>query len=635
MTWHTDNQRQLVQAFASIRSVLHHHIDPAAPVPIAPEMTPDGALAQLAHDFALTPFERDLLLLCAAVELDGDVARLCAEANNGQHTPTFSLALAALSDPHWDALSPARPLRRWHLIELGPGAALTNSPLRIAESVLHTIAGVPTLDERLLRLVEPVPVETALPPSHAQIAARVANSWRHSQGKLPLIQLYGTGIRAARTIAAAACAEIGLALFGLTAVRLPHGVGEIDQLARLWQRDALLNTAALLIEIDDLDSEEQARAALALAEQIGGVTLLATRERRALRRTSVAFEMSRAPQQEQRARWRAELGTWGAALNGQIDEIAAQFSLDTSAIEQVSSSVTAEMSAATPASELRQMIWQRCREQARSQLNQLAEHIPPTAGWNDLVLPEQQCTTLHDIAAHVRQRTTVYERWGFGGTSSRGLGISALFTGPSGTGKTTAAEVLAGTLDLDLYRIDLSGIVSKYIGETEKNLRRIFDAAEQSGAILLFDEADALFGKRSEVRDSHDRHANIEVSYLLQRMETYRGLAILTTNMRHALDPAFLRRIRFVVQFPFPDSIQRAEIWRRMIPASAPTEGLHFDNLARLNIAGGNIRTIALNAAFIAADAGQPLRMAHLLRAARAEYAKLEKPLTETEIAGW
>jgi SpoVK/Ycf46/Vps4 family AAA+-type ATPase len=178
-------------------------------------------------------------------------------------------------------------------------------------------------------------------------------------------------------------------------------------------------------------------------------------------------------------------------------------------------------------------------------------------------------------------------------------------------------------------------VVNKYIGETEKNLRRVFDAAEAGGAILLFDEADALFGKRSEVKDSHDRYANIEVSYLLQRMEAYRGLAILTTNMKDALDTAFLRRIRFVVQFPFPDAAQRSGIWRRIFPGETPTEQLDVAKLSRLNVAGGNIRNIAMYAAFLAADAGEPVRMGHLLRAARAEYAKLERPLTEAEIGGW
>jgi SpoVK/Ycf46/Vps4 family AAA+-type ATPase len=214
-------------------------------------------------------------------------------------------------------------------------------------------------------------------------------------------------------------------------------------------------------------------------------------------------------------------------------------------------------------------------------------------------------------------------------------GVTALFAGESGTGKTLAAEVIANDLGLLLYKIDLSAVVSKYIGETEKNLRRVFDAAEAGGVILLFDEADALFGKRSEVKDSHDRYANIEVSYLLQRMEAYRGLAILTTNLKDALDKAFLRRIRFVIQFPFPDATQRAAIWRRIFPAATPTEDLDITKLARLTIAGGNIRNIALHAAFLAAEAGEPVRMSHLLQATRHEYAKLEKPLSHAEIGDW
>ena len=198
-----------------------------------------------------------------------------------------------------------------------------------------------------------------------------------------------------------------------------------------------------------------------------------------------------------------------------------------------------------------------------------------------------------------------------------------------------AAEVLASELQLDLYRIDLSSVVSKYIGETEKNLRRVFDAAEEGGAILLFDEADALFGKRSEVKDSHDRYANIEISYLLQRMEAYRGLAILTTNMKSALDRAFLRRLRFVVEFPFPDATARQEIWERILPIEVPTRDLDVTRLARLNVAGGNIRNIALGAVFTAAEEDRPVDMAHLLAAAQQEYRKLERPLTEAETRGW
>jgi SpoVK/Ycf46/Vps4 family AAA+-type ATPase len=268
-------------------------------------------------------------------------------------------------------------------------------------------------------------------------------------------------------------------------------------------------------------------------------------------------------------------------------------------------------------------------------LEDLAQRIDGRASWDDLALPESLIQVLHEIAAQVRHRLTVYERWGFGRPGARGLGISALFAGTSGTGKTLAAEVLASDLDLDLFRIDLASVVSKYIGETEKNLRRIFDAADQGGAILLFDEADALFGKRSEVKDSHDRYANIEVSYLLQRMEEFRGLAILTTNLRSSLDTAFLRRIRFTLQFPFPDAAQREEIWRRAFPKQAPLDGIDIPRLSQLSIPGGSIRNIALHAAFLAADEGTSLGMGHLLRAARSDYAKMERALTEAEIDGW
>jgi SpoVK/Ycf46/Vps4 family AAA+-type ATPase len=198
-----------------------------------------------------------------------------------------------------------------------------------------------------------------------------------------------------------------------------------------------------------------------------------------------------------------------------------------------------------------------------------------------------------------------------------------------------AAEVLAREFNLDLYRIDLSAVVSKYIGETEKNLRRIFDAAETGGAVLLFDEADALFGKRTDVKDSHDRHANVEVSYLLQRMEAYRGLAILTTNLKNAIDQAFLRRIRFAIPFPFPDAQARSEIWQRIFPPQTPTNELDFKKLGKLSVAGGNIRNIALNAAFLAADAGEAIAMNHILKAAQSEYVKMEKTLTDSEVRGW
>jgi SpoVK/Ycf46/Vps4 family AAA+-type ATPase len=253
--------------------------------------------------------------------------------------------------------------------------------------------------------------------------------------------------------------------------------------------------------------------------------------------------------------------------------------------------------------------------------------VEPLATWDELVLPDGALGTLREIAAQVRNRAIVHDEWGFATRSARGLGITALFTGESGTGKTLAAEVLSRDLALDLHVIDLSAVVSKYIGETEKNLRHVFDAAED-GAVLLFDEADALFGRRTDVKDSHDRYANLEVSYLLQRMEAYRGLAVLTTNAKSALDHAFRRRIRFVVTFPFPDAALRQRIWRGVFPPGTPLGRLDWGRLASLDLSGGSIRSIAVNAAFLAADAGSPVRMEHIRAAARQEFAKLERPDT-------
>src|ERR1035437_334060 len=242
-----------------------------------------------------------------------------------------------------------------------------------------------------------------------------------------------------------------------------------------------------------------------------------------------------------------------------------------------------------------------------SDIVDLVQVVRPRAKWSDLVLPAAQTKLLQRIVAQTKAGATAHP------------GASVLFAGDDDTGKTLAAEVVAGALGLQLCRSNLAAVVSKYIGETEKNLRRLFDAAEAGGAILFFDEADALFGKRSEVKDSHDRYANIEVNYLLQRMEDYRGLAVLATNMTAALDSAFMRRLRFVVDFPFPDAGQRREIWRKVFPPPAAVDSLDLGRLVRVEIAGSKIPNIAVNAAFLAAGEGQPIGMEHVMRAARRE----------------
>ena len=617
MNWTEANQRYLMSALDAVRGLLEGR----APIqtPVAEEISPPAALETLCKVFGLSPFERAVLLMCAGMELDSKFAAVCARANGDPRRdyPTFSLALGALPDAHWSALSPDAPLRRWRLIELQPGSSITQSTLKIDERVLHFLTGVTHLDERLAGIVEPMPAPKELVASQRTVAEQIAAVLCDpGSAGLPVIQLCGNDASAKRVVAAAGSAAVGLNLYALAAEVLPNDAREVESLLRLWEREGLLAASALLVECDEA---ENLSPAVRFIERARGVLFVASRERLRLRhRVAVSFDVAKPTSQEQQALWKS------AGVNGQIEALATQFNLSTESIH-----------AATAQSKSPEELWNACRAQARPRLDNLAQRIDTRATWNEIVLRESQLAMLREIATHVRQRTKVYKAWGFERKCARGLGISALFVGASGTGKTLAAEVLANELRLDLYRIDLSQVVNKYIGETEKNLRRVFDAAEEGGAILLFDEADALFGKRSEVKDSHDRYANIEVSYLLQRMEAYRGLAILTTNMKDALDPAFLRRIRFVVQFPFPDPAERIEIWRRMFPVQTPVDGLDVSKLAKLHVAGGNIRNIALNAAFLAADASEPVRMNHLLRAARTEYAKIEKSLTDAEIGDW
>lgn len=643
-SWPEANQRYLMASLALVRAALQRyagtgsaeHADDenlyAALDDAAAAMPGPSALDTLCARLGLSSFERDVLLLCAGIELDGTMVALCAAAHGdaARCYPTFSLALAALPDPEWEALTPIGALRHWRLIEVGAGPALTLSPLRIDERILHYLAGVQHLDDRLVGIVEPLGMTAMeLVPSHSALADRIAETWSRTslQHLWPVVQIVGDEAESRTGIALEAASRLGLSLCAIQARAIPSAPAELDGLIRLWERESALRGSALLIECDDDDAPAAASAAspVWLADGVHGPVMISVRERlRGLRRPSIGFDARRPHSDEQRQLWHETLGESAAAMNGEIDRLVAQFNLGATAIR----------SACAGASDT-DRLWDACRDQARPGLENLAQWIEPKAGWDDLVLPQQQLKVLRRIAVHLRQKSVVYGKWGFGARSSRGLGISALFAGASGTGKTMAAEVLARELRLDLFRIDLSSVVSKYIGETEKNLRRLFDAAEDGGAILFFDEADALFGKRTEVKDSHDRYANIEVSYLLQRMESYCGLAILTTNMRNALDTAFLRRIRFIVDFPFPDITQRMEIWRRAFPAGTPVEGLDISRLARLNVAGGNITNIALCAAFLAAEADEPVRMKHLRDAARDEYAKLERSLTEAEIGGW
>ncbi|MCC5666842.1 ATP-binding protein [Nostoc sp. CHAB 5784] len=541
-------------------------------------------IKMLCERFGLSNFERDVLLLCAGMEFDSSWASLCAEINGDrlQNYPTFSLALAVLPAPNWAALTPSANLRRWRLIEVGAGNTLTSSPLRIDERILHYLAGVQHLDDRLLGIVEPLTTEAYLVPSHAKLTQEMVATWvkaANTKDILPVLQLCGGENASKRAIAMAVCGAFGLNLFTISAQTIPTDISQLQLLKCLCEREYHLSSMALLWEWDEGETGEKAKenAIARLIESIDCPLITSSSDRRRQKqRPIITFDVHHPTAAEQQAIWLEALGDIALTLNGEIQNLVSHFHLSPAAIHSACLQVSDSETEIPSQLSIAQQLWHTCRAQARPRLDDMAQRLESGASWDELVLPDKEKQVLREIAAHVRQRTKVYDDWGFGGKGKRGLGISALFAGTSGTGKTMAAEVLAQELQLDLYRIDISAIVSKYIGETEKNLRQVFDAAETGGVILLFDEADAIFGKRSEVKDARDRYANMEVSYLLQRMESYRGLSILTTNLKGSIDQAFLRRIRFITQFPFPDASQRAEIWRRVFPKATPTEKLNI-----------------------------------------------------------
>lgn len=632
--WTTANQRWLAAGFARLKLRLCGGTEEALTAADAEieaaraELDAPPALEALASRLGLSAFESGLLMLCAGTEMDAEIARLVAQAQGrpGASSPGFGLALGLLDEPHWSALTPQAPLRRYRMIEPESGLPLSLAPLRLDERVLHLLAGINALDARLQPLLTRVAPPALMSPAQVLTVQRIVDHWERRGSLSGIVLLHGEDASGQEDVAAQAAGLQQRHLFLIRQEDLPRNPIELDAFIGLWEREARLLPAVLLVRCADAAPDA---AVQSLAERLDAPLVLALRDAVALRRPASLYEVPRPALDEQKRLWQQALGARATSVNGALDGVAATFRLDARGILAAAAQVEDD------GSDLHESLWAACRAQARRRLDDLATRIEPRAHWDDLVLPELPLQMLQQMSAQLRHRHRVYEDWGFAARSARGLGMAALFCGESGTGKTLAAEVLARELALDLYRIDLSAVVSKYIGETEKNLRRVFDAAEDSGAILLFDEADALFGKRSEVRDSHDRYANIEVGYLLTRMEAYRGLAILTTNLRSSLDTAFLRRLRFVVNFPFPDQVHRERIWRGSFPQHTPTRELDFTKLARLHMAGGAIRNIALNAAFLAAESGSAIGMAELLRAARGESAKLERTLVEAETRGW
>ncbi|HIK56606.1 MAG TPA: ATP-binding protein [Synechococcales cyanobacterium M55_K2018_004] len=627
--WPTTNAEAIAAALHWLRDRLKTLSTPA---PSPPSPTPPiPTLTSLGDRLGLSHFERSLLWLCVATELDPQMGEHYARAqgNSSRPYPTFSLAFRCFAEPSWEALSPQRPLRYWQLLEINqpPAQPLTTSALRADERITNYIKGLNELDDRFSALL--LPMQTAafrgeLPPSQQAGVEAIAQFLQALDlyEPLPPLQLVGADSLSKQLIAQQTCELLDLRLYRLPIEQLPTQPADLELLARLWQRESLLLPMALYL--DGHDAEEHLTKGAAspvnrFLSQSRGLFFCSSRDSQQMPgQDGFCLDVEKPTPAEQKRLWAIALNDSTSALPTQL---ASQFNLSAVAISAI-----AQRSAASS-----ETLWSNCLIHTRPQLDTLAQRIDTKATWTDLILPAEATNLLKQIADQVRQRHQVYEEWGFHRKLNRGMGINALFAGESGTGKTMAAEVIANDLKLNLYRIDLSAVVSKYIGETEKNLRRLFDAAEDGGAILLFDEADALFGKRSEVKDSHDRYANIEINYLLQRMEAYRGLAILATNMKNALDTAFLRRLRFIVNFPFPSLRERIRLWQQAFPPETPTTGLDCDRLATLNLTGGNIHTVAINAAFLAAQAGTPVTMPLVLAAARTEYRKLDRPINELD----
>ncbi len=608
----------------------------------------------LAETFQLDPFDLDVMLIALAPELDLRYERLYAYLQDDvtRKRPTVDLVLNLLCAtfenkiarrPHFaaDAL-----LLRHGLVHLIPDPNHVQPPLlahylKLDEQIIRLLLGQNSLDARLIAFCEIVePTRTHNEIGLHTLAALIAEARMEPRA----LRVYFHGPRGIgkRRAAEALASQVGARLLAADVNALVSADMQLSK--RLFRETGLHDAILYLDHFDALRRDEHALVYQALLSALGehdGIVILAGTQPWNAHATghaplgviSVPFAIP--DYTRRREYWRVNLDAAGIAIDAdELDALAARFRLTPSQIED--SVATARNHARWHASEHTTIsdLFAAARAQCGHDLASLARRIEPRYTWDDIVLPDDILTQLREICQRVAHQHRVLGDWGFARKLSQGKGMNALFSGPSGTGKTMAAEIIANELGLDLYKIDLSGVVSKYIGETEKNLDRIFTAAENANAILFFDEADALFGKRSEVRDSHDRYANIEISYLLQKMEQYEGIAILATNLRGNLDESFTRRLAFTVHFPFPDEANRLRIWQNIFPSQVPlARDVELEFLARqFKLSGGNIKNIALAAAFLAAEDGSVVTMTHLRHATQREYQKMGKLLSEAEL---
>lgn len=617
----------------------------------------------LQRSFDLSPLDLDLILIALAPELDLRYERLYAYLQDDvtRKYPSVELALNLLCSSAAAKLvrrthfAPNAPLIRHGLLHLIPDPNQVQPPLlahsmRLDGQIVDFLLGQDGIDPRLAgfcQLHQPTVSFEELPLKIQIQQALGVLTVQYLKGQQPL-HLYFQGPHdTGKQLAAEAIAnQLGMSLLAVNLARLLEAKPDFEPLLKLLLREAWFQNAILYLDgFDTLSQPENSipyQVLMDILAEDAGITIVAgTRAWTPLTNCRTNFIPVLFPIPDfslRRTYWQANLTQTNIAIAPQdLNTLGDRFHLTPDQIAQAVATAcnNARWRAATQGdAECSSLLSQQptlddlfaaARTLSSHHLTTLARKIEPKYTWDDIVLSAEQFAQLRELCDRMKYRHLVYSEWGFDRKLSLGKGLNALFSGPPGTGKTMAAEVIANELQLDLYKIDLSQIVSKYIGETEKNLDRIFSAATHTNAILFFDEADALFGKRSEVKDAHDRYANIEVGYLLQKMEEYEGVAILATNLRQNMDEAFVRRLHFIVEFSFPDEESRQRIWQVTFPKEAPIgEDVDFDFLAReVRLAGGNIKNIGLAAAFYAADEDSVIQMPHLLKAALREHQKL------------
>ena len=634
--------------------------------------TGDGSpLDWLIESFGLTPFDTDVILLALASEVDLRYEKIFSYLQDDvtRKRPTVDFALNLLCSTGEDKLtyrahfSSDAPLIRHRLIQLAHDAVQVEPSslaysLRLDDQVRRLLLGQMGLDERLAPFCQVMKPTTAWNElsSNAGIKLALPRLLADAAPACKSIRFYfqGSVKSEMREAAEGVAGQMGVNLLSVRIDRIPENQNP-DLLWSLVTREAQLHRAILFIsDLDDFrgaDASTRRRDLLNGIAGYQGITILTGRLAKEPQTSApygvIPVDFAVPDFQERFERWERELAKLGSAVSvHDLENLAGRFRLTPLQISravttaQLSADWRAAQSAAhgdsqtVPPSLSLSELFEAARGQCGTELASLAPKIQAHYGWDDLILRPDVKAQLREICSQAECRSVVYGKWGFDRKLSLGKGLNVLFSGPPGTGKTMGAEVIAHELELDLYRIDLSQLVSKYIGETEKNLDRIFTAAEDSNAILFFDEADALFGKRSEVRDSHDRYANIEISYLLQKMEEYQGISFLATNLRQNIDDAFVRRLQAIVEFPFPDEEYRRHIWENVFPSEVPLgEEVQFELLAReVRLAGGNIKNMALAACFYAAAEGGVVRLSHLIHAAYREHQKLARSWNPSEL---